>query len=138
MRERERERVESVARDRERSERGVRRGAAVQTQPRQRGLKNLASFLFILKHSHPDRPPGRGMTLLEATIYGTFIQLINGFARVFARLASKTMPRLAEPPAKKAADERGLMLKTAILFGGRTFVRGSGFLVGGVLLQYVR
>ena len=78
------------------------------------------------------------MTLTEATIYGTIIQLLNGFARVFARLASKTMPRLAEPAAKHASDERGLLIKTAIVSGGRTFVRGSGFLIGGVLLQYVR
>lgn len=78
------------------------------------------------------------MTLTEATAYGTVIQLLNGFARVFARLASKTMPRLAEPAAKHAADERGLLMKTAIVNGGRTFVRGSGFLVGGLLLQYVR
>lgn len=78
------------------------------------------------------------MTLTEATIYGSAIQLLNGLARVFARLATKTMPRLAEPTAKKRGDEKGLMIKTAIVSGGRTFVRGSGFLVGGLLMQYVR
>ena len=103
-------------------------------------LQTVAQALFLpLRHSHSDTYPVPAMSLAVATAYGSCIQFLNGLARVVARLASKTLPRLAEPPTAKAAggSERGLLLKSAIVTGGRTAVRGSGFLIGGLMLQYL-
>ncbi len=84
---------------------------------------------------HPTHVPT--MTIAAATAYATVIQLFNGLARVLVRLGTKTLPRLVTPDLKKSVSrntagksERGLMWKSAMVNGGRTFVRGGGALLG--------
>jgi len=109
-------------------------------------LQATATAAFIpMRHAHksfgtkldvdPTHVPT--MTIAAATAYATVIQLFNGLARVLVRLGTKTLPRLVTPDLKKSVSrntagksERGLMWKSAMVNGGRTFVRGGGALLG--------
>ena len=93
------------------------------------------SFGTRLDDAHPGHKPA--MSIAAATAYATVIQLFNGLARVLVRLGTKTLPRLVTPDLKKTVSrgsagrsERGLMWKSAMVNGGRTFVRGGGFFIG--------
>lgn len=89
---------------------------------------------------HPRHVPT--MSIAAATGYATVVQLLNGLARVLVRLGTRTLPRLVTPDLKRTTSrntagrsERGLMWKSAMVNGGRTFVRGGGFFIGGALLE---
>lgn len=94
--------------------------------------------------------PGNGVAwpLATATAYASAINAVVGVARVLARTASKALPKLAEGNAGAAATEpaaaaassggksaRVLMLRTALITGGRTALKGAGSLLGGGLEQ---
>jgi hypothetical protein len=109
-------------------------------------LQSVATAAFIpMRHAHksfgtrhdvhPTRVPT--MSIGAATAYATVVQLLNGVARVIIRMGTKTLPRLVTPDVKRTVSkrtsgrtERGLMWKTALVNGGRTFVRGGGFFIG--------
>lgn len=99
--------------------------------PMRHGHKSFGTTYDV----HPTHVPT--MSIAAATAYATVIQLFNGLARVLVRLATKTLPRLVTPDLKRTTSrrtagrsERGLMWKSAMVNGGRTFVRGGGFFIG--------
>ena len=108
-------------------------------------LQATATAAFIpMRHAHQSfgtsqelNPHKPDMSIAAATAYATVVQILNGLARVLVRLGTRTLPRLVTPDLKKAASknsagrsERGLMWKSAMVNGGRTFVRGGGFFIG--------
>ena len=99
--------------------------------PMRHGHKSFGTTYDV----HPTHVPT--MSIAAATAYATVIQLFNGLARVLVRLGTKTLPRLVTPDLKRTTSrrtagrsERGLMWKSAMVNGGRTFVRGGGFFIG--------
>ena len=99
--------------------------------PMRHGHKSFGTTYDV----HPTHVPT--MSIAAATAYATVVQLFNGLARVLVRLGTKTLPRLVTPDLKRTASkrtagrsERGLMWKSAMVNGGRTFVRGGGFFIG--------
>lgn len=99
--------------------------------PMRHGHKSFGTTMDV----HPAHPPT--MSIAVATAYATVVQLFNGLARVLVRLGTKTLPRLVTPDLKRTTSkrtagrsERGLMWKSAMVNGGRTFVRGGGFFIG--------
>ena len=113
-------------------------------------LQATATAAFIpMRHAHKSfgtaldvHPHKPDLSIAAATAYATVVQLFNGLARVLVRLGTRTLPRLVTPDVKRSASrnsagrsERGLMWKSAMVNGGRTFVRGSGFFFGGALLS---
>ena len=108
-------------------------------------LQATATAAFIpMRHAHKSfgtaldvHPHKPDLSIAAATAYATVVQLFNGLARVLVRLGTRTLPRLVTPDLKRTASrsaagksERGLMWKSAMVNGGRTFVRGGGFFMG--------
>jgi len=117
-------------------------------------LQAAATAALVPLNARERTGPGDGVAwpLATATAYASAINAVSGVARVLARTGSKALPKLAMRAKGAGGDGRGgdggggggrrggrlLMLRTVLVTGGRTALKGAGSFLGGALAEHVR